>query len=325
MNITNMLVAFKRLITALNREFFLLFAVSVIAISICIAQAIISVSDKKFQVKFLIKPGQVATLSQSTLFGLFLKNQEGPSRHLTAIRKFDTKNEIFQRLKNENIVATAMPKIFPEMSREQITKTAGLLASSLKVASPRDTEFLEITFEVYDITMAEALITGLVKEVSAEQNSVIAKYREQLALIRDQVIKQLGSKKKQLDFVNQKIATNSKVSVESVMLAMLRENLERDLFDFTLNKMDVENALQPEVTYETHFLPHSMANVVNPISPVKDFIYILAFCFAIGLIVLVRKSAELFEKNEQAVVNLADQGSNNARQIETNNLIEINH
>lgn len=324
MNSIKMLVAFKKLISALNREFFLLFAVSTVAVSICIAQAIISLSDKKWEVRFLVKPGQVATLSQSTLFGLFLKNQEGPTRHLTALRKFDTKNEIFQRLKNQNIVETAMSKLFPKMSYEQQVRTANLLTSSLKVASPRDTAFLELIFDVYELDLAEPLITGLIKEVSAEQNLVISKYKEQLIVIRDQITRQLNSKEKQLDFVNKKLTDTSKLSVETVMLSMLRENLERDFYDFSLSKMDVENALQPEVTYETKLVPHSMANVVNPISPAKDFIYILAFCFAIGLIVAVRKAGEFFDKSQQAVVDLAKQGES-ARQIETGSLMEVNH
>lgn len=325
MNLQSIQLAFKRLICALNRDFFLFFVVATVTVSVFFAQALISFSDEKWQVKFLLQPGQVATLSQSTLFGLFLKNQEGPTRHLTALKTFDSKNEIFQRLKNGNIVETRIRTLFPQMSNDLVAKTAALFTSSLRVVSPRDTRFLEFSFEVYDLALAEPLIADLIKEASIEQDLIITKYREQLVGIQAQIAARVDATKKQLDFVDQEMLKRTKVSLESVMISMLRENLERDYHDYTLGKADVENALQPEVTFTTKLLPNSMVQVPNPISPTKDFIYILSMCFALGLVFTVRKLGEIFASDEATDIAPIDKQAIQIRQTETNKLVEVNH
>lgn len=325
MNLQSIQLAFKRLICALNRDFFLFFVVVTVAVSVFFAQALISFSDEKWQVKFLLQPGQVAPLSQLTSFGLFLRNQESPNTHLTDLKMIDSKNEIFQRLKNKNTVATQTKLLFPQMADSQVEKTADLFVSSLSVVSPRDTRYLEFSFEVYDLNMAGPLIAALVKEASIQQDSIISKYREQLVGIQAQIEARLSSTKQQLDFTSQELKKRKGVSFESIMLSMLLENLERNYHDYTLSKADVENALQPEVTFTTKLLPDSMVLVPNPVSPAKDFIYILFFCFALGLVFAVRKLGDVIALAQPPLeVDLEEQAIH-IRQIETNKLVEVNH
>lgn len=324
-NKASLILSIKRLVHTLYREFYLFFSLVVMAICISIAYTFISLSEDIWEVKFLIKPGQVANLSQITLFGLSVKKQQDPNSYLLAFKKMDSKSEIFQYLKNKNLVLNALNEIYPNMSHDLKVRAAELFSSSVKIVSPRDTSLLELSFNVYDVAVAYPLLDELIKVASAEQNKLISQYREQLKVVFDELSKQISSKQENLAFLSKKKSTKANIDTETVLISVLSENLEREIFDYKLGIIDIENALKSEITYETHIVKDSMIGTSNPISPAKDFIYIFALAIGIGMIASLRKLAEYFDELDSKAFSPKEFDPKFVQGLKSSDSLQVHH